>query len=84
MEIDMSSKIKIYSAPWCGFCKAALRLLDQIGADYENINVDENPGVREKISAENGNYRTIPMIFIEDQFIGGFTEFQKYLKDNQG
>lgn len=68
------SKVILYTTPFCGFCHAAKALLDKKNVEYQDVNVAGQPELRNKISKENGNYRTVPMIFIGDKFIGGFTE----------
>lgn len=65
--------VKIYSADWCPFCNRAKRLLDNKGVPYQEINVDQNPGTREEIMQKTG-HKTIPQIFIGEEFIGGFSE----------
>ena len=68
------TRVRIFSTISCPYCVAAKRLLDQLSVPYEEIDLTNNPTLRSKISAENGHYRTVPMIFIGDDFIGGFRE----------
>jgi glutaredoxin 3 len=67
------SKVILYSADWCPFCVRAKRLLEEKKIDFKEVNVDEHPNLRQEITAKTGN-KTIPQIFINDQFIGGFSE----------
>lgn len=67
------AKVTIYSADWCPYCVRAKRLLDGKGITYEEINVDREPGKREELSRQTG-HKTIPMIFINERFIGGYSE----------
>ena len=39
-------EILIYSGHRCAYCNAARRLLDSKGAEYTEINVDEDPELR--------------------------------------
>jgi len=66
--------IRIYTTRWCGFCSAATRLFRNLGLDFDEIPVDRDPELRWRIAAEAGNWPTVPMIFIGDHFVGGFTE----------
>jgi glutaredoxin 3 len=75
--------IKVYTTRICGYCQAAKRLLDQLGLPFEEIGLDDKPELRQKISEENGHYRTVPMIFIDGQFIGGFTDLQALHKQGK-
>lgn len=76
-------EVKIYTTRVCAYCVAAKRLLDQVGLAYEEIGLDDKPELRQKISAENGHYRTVPMIFVDGQFIGGFTDLQALHKQGK-
>lgn len=67
-------EIKLYVTTFCGFCVQAKRLLKQLNLDYTEINLDDDPELRMKLSQENGGWRTVPMIFIGEEFIGGFQE----------
>ena len=60
----------------CPFCEAAKGLLSNKNIPFEFINFDKDPKLREKM-AKKLNYYTVPMIFIDDEFIGGFQELQK-------
>ncbi len=51
----------------------AKRLLETKGIDYEEVRLDENHGKRNEL-VEKLNWRTVPMIFIKDRFVGGYTE----------
>ena len=66
--------IKLYTTPHCPYCTAAKRLLNAGGFSFEETDVAADPELRAKLSAENNGYRTVPMIFIDGKFIGGFTE----------
>ncbi len=67
------SNVTVYSADWCPYCVRAKRLLENKGITYSEVNVDKEPGKREELVKKTG-HKTIPMIFIDDQFIGGFSE----------
>ena len=75
--------IKVYTTRVCTYCQAAKRLLDRLGLPYEEIGLDDKPDVRQKISEENGHYRTVPMIVIDGKFVGGFTELQSLFKQGK-
>jgi glutaredoxin 3 len=66
--------ITMYTTRYCGYCVAARRLLERRGYAYRDIDVGRDYGLRQSISRQAGNYRTVPMIFIDDEFIGGFDE----------
>lgn len=70
------AKIEIYTKAYCPFCTRALGLLEQKATDFselsvEQIGIDNDAALREKmIARSNGSY-TVPQIFINDVHIGG-------------
>lgn len=67
------NKVIIYTTSYCPYCKRAKGLLDSKGLDYEEINLEDSPGEKSEIFKKY-NWRTVPIIFINDKFIGGFDE----------
>ncbi|OMJ25485.1 Glutaredoxin-related protein 5, mitochondrial [Smittium culicis] len=58
--------------PMCGFSRAAIQVLQVNGVENINgVNCLEDPEVREGIK-EFSNWPTIPQIYINREFIGGF------------
>ncbi|UZZ64122.1 hypothetical protein A71_44 [Escherichia phage A7_1] len=63
----------------CPFCDNAKTLLDQKGYEYEYIDVGANSGnlqeMVKKVSDAVGYVpRTVPQIFIDSEYVGGYTE----------
>jgi|TARA_B110000238_G_C15933890_1_gene355972 glutaredoxin 3 len=68
--------ILMYSSSYCPFCKNAERLLEEKGFDVtQKILIDEDPNELEKMMKLTGK-RTVPQIFIDDTYIGGFDELR--------
>ncbi len=67
-------EIRIYSTQYCPYCVQAKRLMDTLKLKYSETMLDQDPALRSKLSAENGGWRTVPMIFIGTEFIGGYTD----------
>lgn len=62
--------VKVYLWTTCPFCIRAVQLLKAKGVEPEIINLDgDNQGLQ-KIREATGQ-RTVPQIFIGDEFIGG-------------
>ena len=61
----------------------ARRLFDELRIDFEEIALDGDPDLRWKIAAKAGNWTTVPMIFIGDHFIGGYTETASLHRDGR-
>jgi glutaredoxin 3 len=73
-------KILIYTTKICPYCIMAKRLLNQKGVSYEEINVDNDPQLREEMMRKT-NRRTVPQIYIGELHVGGFNEL--YALDQQ-
>ncbi len=73
--------IKVYSKNYCPFCDRAKALLKRKGADFTEINLEGKTEEMMALIKETG-MRTVPQIFIGDEFIGGFSELSEL--DNQG
>jgi len=62
--------IVVYRTGWCPYCERALGLLSKKGLAYREIDVDEDPKLREEMIARSGR-RTVPQIFIGGKHVGG-------------
>jgi len=67
----MAAHVQIYTRAWCGYCTAALRLLDQKGVAYEQIDCTGDPARRAWLVEASGGRTTVPQIFIDGVAIGG-------------
>lgn len=65
--------IIIYSKDICPYCDKAKLLLEQKGASYQEIKVDQDPQALQTM-LERSQRRTVPQIFINDHHIGGFDD----------
>jgi len=66
----------MYLTQYCGFCRAALRLLEKKGVtDLEQVRVDLDPARRAEMQARSGRH-TVPQIWIGERHVGGFDELQ--------
>lgn len=72
--------VKIYTANYCGFCRAAKELLQSKGINFEEIDVTDNDKERERLVEITG-MRTVPQIFINEKAIGGYDKL-KMLADS--
>ncbi len=63
--------ITVYSAPWCGFCVAAKRYLDDKGIKYIEKNVDEDRSYAEEAVQKSGQMG-IPVLDIDGNIVVGF------------
>jgi glutaredoxin 3 len=66
--------VRLYTRSWCGYCWSARRLFKSLEIPFEEISVDGDPQLRKEVAATAGNWPTVPMIFIGDHFVGGYSE----------
>ena len=62
--------VVIYVAGWCPYCQRARGLLTTKGIQFREIDVDDDPKLREEMIARSGR-RTVPQIFIGEKHVGG-------------
>ncbi len=63
--------VEIYTTPFCPYCHAAKRLLQNKGVSYSEIDVSQDPGSRAKMTQRANGRRTVPQIFIGGKHVGG-------------
>ena len=71
-----ASKVVVYTGNRCAYCNAAKHLLDSKGMLYTEVNVDEDPKLREEMMARSQR-QTVPQIFIGDRHVGGFDDLSE-------
>jgi glutaredoxin 3 len=72
--MSAAPSVRIYTTSSCSYCVAAKRLLTQKNIPFQEIDVSRDQATRQKLSEENNGYRAVPMIFIGEEFIGGFSD----------
>ena len=73
--------VTVYLSDWCPYCQRAKSLLNQKQVVINEINVEEDPKLREEMIARSDR-RTVPQIFIGDKHVGGCDEL--YALDRSG
>ena len=56
--------------PQCGFSAAAVRALNAVGAQYQHVNIFEDPELREALK-QYSNWPTYPQLYVNGELIGG-------------
>jgi glutaredoxin len=69
-------KAIIWSKESCPFCVNAIKLFERFGIEYEERKIGENY-TKEDLLAVVPNARTVPQIFLDGQYVGGYTELKK-------
>jgi glutaredoxin len=74
----------VYGAKYCGFCKKAKKWCHDNDLTYMYVNIydfiDDNSKLFENFENKIGSHRTIPLIFKDGQFIGGWSDLNDSLE----
>ena len=82
--------VVIFGRPGCPFCVRAKELAEKLSTDredvkYRYIDIHEEGISREDLEKTVGKpVETVPQIFIDQEHIGGYMEFEAYAKANLG
>ncbi len=71
-------KAIVWSKDQCPYCVQAKALLESRGIEYEERNVSQD-WTREQLLEAVPTARTLPQIFLEQEYVGGFNELRKRL-----
>jgi glutaredoxin 3 len=74
--------VEIYTRLFCGYCTAALQLLNQSGVPFQEIKTDGKPELRADIARRSGQH-TVPQIFVRGHSVGGYTELSAAMRNGQ-
>ena len=73
-------RVRIYTTPFCGYCRAAKELLLERDIPYEEIDVTFDKTKRAWLAKVTGQ-TTVPQVFFGDESIGGFQELSEIDRD---
>jgi glutaredoxin-related protein len=71
----------VWSKDQCPFCDQAKSLLTSRGIQYEERNVSRD-WTKEQLLEAVPNARAVPQIFLNGEYVGGFTELRKKLTES--
>ena len=82
------AKVEIYTKAYCPFCSHAIALLEKKLTTYpslevEEISIDGDMELREKMIARSKGGYTVPQIFIDDVHVGGCDQLVDLDRNNQ-
>lgn len=79
---NIMKKIEIYTTKVCPYCVKAKALLNKKGAKFSEIDVSNDPELRQKMTAKAMGRTSVPQIFIDDHHVGGCDDL--YALDQKG
>ncbi len=65
------AKVEIYTTRICPYCFSAKQLLNKKDMSFTEIDVSDNPRLRDAMTARAQGWASVPQIFINDSHIGG-------------
>ena len=68
------TQVVIYIKDWCGYCRAAMELLDHLDMPYEKIDVTHDLSLYDVMLEKAQGRTSVPQIFIDGKGVGGYTE----------
>ena len=69
----------VYGTTTCPYCERAKMVLTQKGYTYDFINLQELGKTAEEVTGRP--VKTVPQIYIEGQYVGGFQEMMEYFNN---
>ncbi|OIP68481.1 MAG: glutaredoxin 3 [Oscillatoriales cyanobacterium CG2_30_40_61] len=78
----MAANVEIYTWSTCPFCIRAKALLKKKGVDFTEYTIDGDEMARDQMAQRANGRRSVPQIFINDQYIGGCDDI--HALDRQG
>ena len=63
---EMDQQITLYGTSWCGDCRRAIRVLDQLQASYKYVNIDQDEAAAAYVVQVNNGSRSVPTIVFPD------------------
>lgn len=77
------NEIVIYTKEWCGYCRAAKQLLQQLGLDFREVDVSSDvPAYRQMVELADGR-STVPQIFVDGVGLGGYTDLARLVSEQK-
>lgn len=74
--------ITIYGKTNCAFCVKAKAFAEQRGFEYEYKDVGARQSTfQELLERAPEPVRSVPQIWINDDYVGGYTQFVQYVED---
>lgn len=68
-------KAELYTWKFCPFCINAKELLDEKGIKYEEYNIQKDNDKKKELLEKTGQ-DTVPYVFLDGEFIGGYDDLK--------
>ncbi len=75
-------KVLIYTKDYCPYCDRAKDFFKGRGVAYDEVNIQNDPAGYNALKART-HHMTVPQIFIDDNFVGGYTDLIAKVKQGE-
>ncbi|KAJ5736877.1 uncharacterized protein N7483_002002 [Penicillium malachiteum] len=75
LKLINENGVVVFSKSTCPFCTATKKLLNEVGAQYKVLELDQEKAIQDALQEITGQ-RTVPNIFIGQKHIGGNSDLQ--------
>jgi mycoredoxin len=62
----VSSRLTMYSTPWCGYCVRLKRALEREGIEFDEVDIEQDPAAADLVMSINGGNATVPTVVLPD------------------
>lgn len=76
--------ITIYGTTTCSYCKKAVELAKNRNLQYTYKIVDEDHSAYDEMKMRVPQAKTVPQIFWDERYIGGYTQFAQEVENVSG
>lgn len=60
----MTGRLTMYTTTSCGYCVRLKHALDRAGVDFDEVNIEHDPGAEEFVLRVNGGNATVPTLVL--------------------
>ena len=64
-----SDELVVYGADWCHVTQETLAFLDDLGVDYEYVNIEQDPDASAWVKEQNGGMEVKPTLKLGDDVL---------------
>ena len=68
----------------CSFCDEAKKFLEEREEAFVYNNIKSNEEFKSLLKTLVPEAKTVPQIFVEENYVGGYIDFEKYVGENYG
>lgn len=74
------TKTIVWSKDNCFYCEMAKNLLNDLSVTFEERNISQGSWTKEQLQEAAPDSKTVPQIWLQGKYIGGFDELRTYIE----